>query len=215
MPESELPKLATNRTTFLGDMPIFRVRGRRARSPHFENAAGPPRLPSRSTIAVHRQPLSRASYHALVTYDLAGSPVRHRVLEGPQRKGGPRIVSARPTTGRAAAHHRAGRARCIGTLSPDPRPLEEYAGCLVLGRLRRVLHKNACVWPLNPCPAQQLEAHTWKNVKDTYHAEPAPAFFGTFRIHSLTRSVAHGSPDGGHHASYPQLADEREQHRLP
>jgi anthranilate 1,2-dioxygenase large subunit/terephthalate 1,2-dioxygenase oxygenase component alpha subunit len=197
--DSDLPKSGDYRTSFLGEMPVIVVRGAQGDIHAFENRCAHRgaliALDDGGSTGGHFQ----CVYHAW-SYDLAET-CRRGLRGAATARAACRRPSARPSTGRSR-HRGAGRAR-FATLSPDTPPIEEYLGDEVLGRLRRVLHKEARVMGR----FVQALPNNWKlyveNVKDTYHASLLHTFFGTFRITRLTQGGGIlVSPDGGHHASY-------------
>jgi len=206
---SDLPRAGDYRTSFLGEMPVIVVRGAQGEIHAFEN-----RCAHRGALIALDDSGSTGShfqciYHAW-TYDLAGSLVGIAFEKGSNGKGGMPASFCKADHGPRKLRTTVLAGLVFATLSPDTPPIEEYLGDEVLGRLRRVLHKEARVMGR----FTQALPNNWKlyveNVKDTYHASLLHAFFGTFRITRLTQGGGIlVSPDGGHHASYTiQRADD-------
>ncbi|HEY7434469.1 MAG TPA: aromatic ring-hydroxylating dioxygenase subunit alpha [Methylomirabilota bacterium] len=199
---SDLPGTGDYRTSFLGEMPIIVVRGAGGEIHAFEN-----RCAHRGAlIALDDSGSTRGHfqcvYHAW-TYDLEGRLVGIAFEKGSNGKGGMPAAFCKAEHGPRKLRTAVLAGLVFATLSADTPAIEEYLGDEVLGRLRRVLHKEARVMGR----FTQALPNNWKlyveNVKDTYHASLLHTFFGTFRITRLTQGGGIlVSPDGAHHASY-------------
>ena len=187
--DSDLPKAGDYRTSFLGEMPVIVVRGAQGEIHAFEN-----RCAHRGALIALDDSGSTGShfqciYHAW-TYDLAGSLVGIAFEKGSNGQGGMPASFCKADHGPRKLRTTVLAGLVFATLSPDTPPIEEYLGDEVLGRLRRVLHKETRVMGR----FTQALPNNWKlyveNVKGTYHASLLHTFFGTFRITRLTQGAA-------------------------
>lgn len=200
--ESDLPEAGHYRTSFVGEMPVIVVRAAHGEIHAFEN-----RCAHRGALLALDDGGATGShfqcvYHAW-TYDLQGSLVGIAFEKGSNGRGGMPASFCKAEHGPRKLRTIVLAGLVFATLSPATPPIEEYLGPEVLGRLRRVLRKDARVMGR----FVQALPNNWKlyveNVKDTYHASLLHTFFGTFRITRLTQGGGVlVSPDGGHHASY-------------
>jgi phenylpropionate dioxygenase-like ring-hydroxylating dioxygenase large terminal subunit len=200
--EVDIPNKGDYRTNVVGGMPVIVVRADDGSINCFEN-----RCAHRGSLIAfddsgNVQNNFKCIYHAW-SYDLAGNLKGIAFERGINGLGGISKDFDRATFSPRKLRTTTLCGLVFATLSPETRPIEEYLGSDVLGRVKRVLNRPIKVMGR----FTQTLPNNWKlymeNVKDTYHASLLHLFFATFRITRLTQGGGVlVSPDGAHHASY-------------
>ena len=144
-------------------------------------------------------------YHGW-TYDLTGKLTGVAFERGVRRQGGmpPEFRKDEHDLSRLKVAELAGLV--FGSFSDDAPDLESYLGPQVVGGIRRVLNRPACILGRST----QVLPNNWKlyseNTKDTYHASILHLFLTTFRINRLSMPGGiHIDDSGGHHFSQAKL----------
>ena len=209
--EAEVAKPGDYRTTFMGSMPVVVARDFDDEIYAFEN-----RCAHRGALIVLDQGGQARDfncvYHAW-NYDLKGNLKAVAFEDGVAGKGGMAKTFCRSDHGPRKLRIALFCGLVFGSLSDDVPPIEEYIGEDVGAKIRRVLHKPVVVTGR----FTQSLPNNWKlyfeNVKDTYHASLLHTFFTTFRINRLSqRGGLVISPDGGSHASFSYVDNQKTDH---
>ena len=192
--EAEVAKPGDYRVTFVGSMPVIVARDFDDEVYAFEN-----RCAHRGALIAldgggHARDFT-CVYHAW-NYDLKGNLKAVAFEDGVNGKGGMAKTFCRSDHGPRKLRIALFAGLVFGSLSDDVPPIEEYLGEEIATRIKRVLHKPVVVTGR----FTQMLPNNWKlyfeNVKDTYHASPAPHVLHHLRHQPAVAEGRHGGEPG-------------------